>query len=58
MFPEFEVCNTTRSTITEVPLSRYSGSPLDDYDKITEPCTNSTLFSKISATMRCYTEKI
>ena len=27
MFPEFEVCDTTRSTITEVPLSRYSGSP-------------------------------
>ena len=26
MFPEFEACNTTRSTITEVPFSRYSGS--------------------------------
>ena len=27
MFPEFEVCNTTRSTITEEPFSGYSGSP-------------------------------
>ena len=27
MFLEFEVCNTTRSTITEVPFSRYSGRP-------------------------------
>ena len=27
MFPKFEVCNTTRSTITEVPFFRYSGSP-------------------------------
>ena len=27
MFPKFEVCNTTRGTITEVPFFRYSGSP-------------------------------
>ena len=27
MFPEFEACNTTRSTITEVPFSRYSENP-------------------------------
>ena len=27
MFPELEVCNTTKSTITEVAFSRYSGSP-------------------------------
>ena len=27
MFPKFEVCNTTRSTITEVPFSRYCDSP-------------------------------
>ena len=27
MFTKFEVCNTTRSTITEVPFSRYSESP-------------------------------
>ena len=26
MFPEFEVCNTTISTITEEPFSRYSES--------------------------------
>ena len=27
MFPEFEVCNPTRSTISEEPFSRYSESP-------------------------------
>ena len=28
MLPEFEVCNRTRSTITEEPFSRYSENPL------------------------------
>ena len=28
---EFEVCNTTRSTITEEPFSRYSESPYTHY---------------------------
>ena len=30
MFPEFEVCITTRSTITEVPFSRYSGTVIKE----------------------------